>query len=70
MLQLPLYHKCHVLSESQIVKVGFITAWLDEANQHKMEGLHYALYVLLCYAVRYHLAPDCARGGHAKPVVW
>ena len=30
-LQPPLYHKCHVLSESQCVKVSFIIAWVDEA---------------------------------------
>lgn len=33
-LQLPLYHKCHVLSESQCVEVGFIVAWVDEACQN------------------------------------
>jgi hypothetical protein len=25
----PMYHKRHVLSESQCVKVGFIIAWVD-----------------------------------------
>jgi len=51
-IQLPLYHKCHVLSESQCVKVGFITAWLDEANQCCVVAKHYAIYVHVYYVVR------------------
>jgi hypothetical protein len=44
-----------MFSESQCVKVGFITAWLDEANQHNLVATHYVMYVHRCYAATYSL---------------
>lgn len=55
-----------MFSESQCVKVGFITVWQDEANQHNPETTHYAMYVHRCYAVTYPLAPDCTLSEHVK----
>jgi hypothetical protein len=59
-----------MFSESQCVKVGFITAWLDEANQHNLVATHYAMYVHHCYAATGPLATDCALSEHVKIVVW
>ena len=70
-LQLPLHHKCHVLSESQCVKVGFIIAWVDEACQHSVLAVHYAVYVHHYCDVRdIHAAEHAKKMGLGlKPVV-
>jgi hypothetical protein len=40
-IQPPLSYKCHVLSETQCVKVASISVWLDEANQDYGVTKHY-----------------------------